>query len=132
MEPNRKGHRMTGLRGRQRGITVLGFLVLACVFGALGLAGIKIVPMYIKNMRLSTVLTDVEREMRGTPLSPAAIISELEKRFSIEDIKLPRESIKINQTRDGYNVQIKHEDRAPYAANLWLVVTFDKQIEIRR
>lgn len=132
MEPYRKGHRMTGLKRRQRGITLLGFLVLACAFGALGLAGIKVVPMYIKNMRLTTVMGDVEREMRGSPLSPTAIMSELEKRFSIEDIKLPRESIKINQTRDGYSVQIKHEDRAPYVANLWLVVTFDKQIEIRR
>lgn len=132
MEPYRKGHRMTGMRSRQRGITVLGFLVLACAFGALGLAGIKVVPMYIKNMRLSTVLSDIERELRGTPTSPNAIMVELDKRFSIEDIDLPRDSIKINQVRDGYAVQIKYEDRSPYIANLWLLVTFDKQIEIQR
>jgi hypothetical protein len=120
------------MRSRQRGVTILGFLVLACAFGALGLAGIKIVPMYIKNMRMSTVLTDIEKELSGGPTSPNAILVELEKRFSIESINLSRDAIKINQVRDGYAVQIKYEDRAPYVANLWLMVTFDKKIEITR
>jgi hypothetical protein len=31
---------MNGMRSRQRGITVLGFLVLACAFGVIGLAAI--------------------------------------------------------------------------------------------
>ena len=96
------------------------------------LAGIKIVPMYIKNMRMSTVLGDIEKELRGAPTSPNAILVELEKRFSIEDINLPRDAIYINQSREGYSVQIKYEDRAPYVANLWLLVTFDKRIEIQR
>jgi hypothetical protein len=123
---------MNGMRSRQRGITVLGFLVLACAFGVIGLAGIKLVPMYIKNMRLSTVLDDLEREMRGAPTSPNAIRVELEKRFSIEDITLSAESIKISQARDGHSVRIQYENRAPYLANLWLLVTFDKQVEIVR
>jgi hypothetical protein len=123
---------MTGIRSRQRGITVLGFLVLACAFGALGLAGIKLVPMYLNNMRLSKVLDDVQRELGGNVTTPNAILVELEKRFSIEDIKLPRDEVKITQVRDGYAVRIEHEARASYVANLSLLVLFEKQIEIKR
>jgi hypothetical protein len=119
-------------RSRQSGITVIGFLILAGLFGVVGLAGIKVVPMYLKNMRLSTILDDVERELSGTGSSPTAIRTELAKRFSIESIDLPSDNIKINQGRSGYQVRIQYEERAPYIADVWLLVAFDKQVEIRR
>jgi Domain of unknown function (DUF4845) len=133
MESNRQGHRMNAhLRRRQTGITAIGFLLLATLFGVVGLAGIKLTPMYIKNMKLSTALQDIERELGGTGSTPAAIRSELLKRFSIEDIDLPADNIKVAQSKNGYTVQIQYENRAPYAAGVWLVLVFDKQVEIRR
>lgn len=133
MEPHRQGHRMTSLRSRQGGITVLGFLVLAIAFGALGLAGIKLVPVYMKTMRVATVLKDVERELSGGGVTPSSIKVDLDRRFDIETIELPAEAVKITQSRDGgYNVRIAYEDRVNYAANLWLMVSFDKSAEIRR
>jgi uncharacterized membrane protein len=132
MEPHRQGHRMTSLRSRQRGITILGFLVLAIAFGALGLAGIKLVPVYMKTMKVSSVLSDVERDLSGTGVTPASIRVDIDRRFDIEGISLPAEAIKVTTSRDGYLVQIAYEDKVNYAANLWLMVSFDKSAEIRR
>ena len=71
MESYRKGHRMSSLGAqRQRGITVIGFLILAVLFGIVGLAGIKLTPMYLKNMQLSKVLQDIAEELSGKALSP--------------------------------------------------------------
>ena len=54
MESHRQGHRMTGsTRHSQAGITALGFLILATLVGVVGLAAIKVTPMYIKNMRMN-------------------------------------------------------------------------------
>jgi hypothetical protein len=88
--------------------------------------------MYIKNMRLSTVLDDVQTELSGKGSTPSSIRVELAKRFSVEDIDLPADNIKINQSRNGYSVRVQYENRAPYVADIWLVVAFDKQVEIRR
>ena len=135
MESYRQRHRLTnpGARTRQTGITVIGFLILACLVGVVGLAAIKVTPMYINNMRLSKVLTDVQGDLNGKGTNPQGIRVELAKRFSIEDINLPEDSIKINQNRSGgYTLRIQYENRAPYAADLYLVVAFDKQVEIRR
>jgi len=133
MESYRKGYRMSGAkRGRQRGITVIGFLILAILFGVVGLAGIKVTPMYINNMRLGAVLTDMQREMSGKGATPQSIRYDLAKRFSVEDINLPTDAIKINQTNAGFSVRITYENRAPYVADVYLVVAFDKQVEIRR
>ena len=54
MESHRQGHRMTdATRHSQAGITALGFLILAVLVGVVGLAVMKVTPMYIKNMRMN-------------------------------------------------------------------------------
>jgi len=119
-------------RSAQRGITVIGFLILASLFGIVGFAGLKLVPMYIQNMRLATVLEDVRKELDGTNTTAGQIRVALGKRFDVEGIRLPPESVKINQARSGYEVSVQHDTRAPFIADIWFLVTFDKQIEIRR
>lgn len=133
MESNRKTHRVApSTRNAQRGMTVLGFLALAALFGVVGLAAIKVTPMYIKNMRLAQVLRDTEHELNGKGVNAQSIRVEIAKRFSIEDINLPQDNIKIAQSANGYSVRIQYENRVPYVADLWLLTVFDKQVEIRR
>jgi Domain of unknown function (DUF4845) len=133
MESNRKRYRVApAVRAGQRGMTVLGFLFLAALFGVVALAGIKVTPMYIKSMRMSQVLRDIQQELNGKGTSAQAIRVAIAKRFSIEDINLPIEEIKIVQSANGYSVRIQYENRVPYFADLWLLTVFDKQVEIRR
>lgn len=133
MEPYRQGYRVIPApRSRQAGITVIGFVLLACLFGIVGLAGIKVVPMYLQNMRLATVLNDVEAELSGQGTTPAAIQRELARRFAVEGIQLPKDTVKITQGKTGYQVRIQYENKAPYVADIWLLVAFDKQVEIKR
>lgn len=132
MESDRERYRVSGLRQRQAGITAIGFLILASLVGVVGLAAIKLTPMYIKNMKLATVLEDMQRELGGRETTPASIRSEMQKRFSVEDINLSNDNIKVAQSRNGYTVQIQYENRVPYIADVWLLLVFDKQVEIRR
>lgn len=134
MEPHRQKHRVTqlGTRRRQAGITAIGFLFLAGVFGIVGFAGLKLVPMYMQNMRLARVLDDVRQELDGRNATAGQIRTALTRRFDVEGITLPAESVKINQSRNGYQVGIEYENKTPYIADIWFLVTFDKQIEIRR
>jgi hypothetical protein len=113
-------------------MTVLGFLALAALFGVVALAVIKVTPMYIKNMRMSQVLRDTQHELNGKGVNAQNIRVEMAKRFSIEDINLPSDNVKIAQSANGYTVRIQYENRVPYLADLWLLTVFDKQVEIRR
>jgi hypothetical protein len=133
MESHRNGHRLTPVsRRKQAGITALGFLFLAAVFGILGYAVIRIVPLYMQNMRLSTVLDDISTEMQTQNKTAGSIRIELLKRFSIEGIRIPREDVTIKQVNGGYQVRIQHESRTPFLADIWFLVAFDKQVEIKR
>ena len=132
MESYRQRRRVSVGRRRQAGITVIGFVILACLFGIVGLAALKLVPMYLQNMRLDTVLKDIKMELDGTGTTPPVIQRALAKRFDIEGITLPLDEVKITQGKTGYEVRIQYENRAPYVANVWLMVAFDKQVEIKR
>jgi len=133
MESHRQGHRMTGsTRHSQAGVTALGFLILALLVGVVGLAVMKVAPIYINNMRLTTILNDVERELSGQAATPQSIRNELARRFSVEDIALANDQMKITQSKNGYSVRVQYEGRASYVADIYLVVAYDKQVEIAR
>ena len=133
MESHRQGHRMTShIRHSQAGITALGFLILGLLVGVVAFAVIKVTPMYIKNMRMSTILDDVQKELSGDGPTPATIRNELYRRFSIEDMRLDNDSMKITQTKNGYTLHVQYDERASYIANMYLLVAYDKQVEITR
>jgi len=122
-----------GARRRQSGITAIGFLVLASVFGLVGLAALKIVPLYLQKMRLTTIMHDMAAEFSGgAALTPQSIRIELLKRASVEGVNIPTDSIKITQVKNGYQVQVTQEQRTPFVADLWFVVVVDEQVEIER
>jgi hypothetical protein len=133
MESHRQRHRMMGAtRHSQAGITALGFLILAVLFGAVGFAALKVTPMYIKNMRMDTILEDVKRDLSGNGPTPQSIRYELAKRFSVEDVDLDIDALKITQSKNGFTLRVQYDERASYVANVYLVVAYDKQVEITR
>jgi uncharacterized protein DUF4845 len=133
MESHRHGHRMTGAtRHSQAGITALGFLILALLVGVVGFAVLKVTPMYIKAMRMNTVLEDVARDLSGNGPTPQSIRYELAKRFSVEDVNIDEDALKITQSKNGYTLRVQYDERASYIANMYLLVAYDKQVEITR
>lgn len=124
---------MTGsTRHAQAGITALGFLILATLVGVVGLAVMKVTPMYIKNMRMDSILTDIAREMSGQSTTPQGIRNALARRFSVEDVNMDVDALKITQSKNGYSLRVQYEERASYVADIYLLVAYDKQVEITR
>jgi hypothetical protein len=119
-------------RHGQAGITALGFLILATLVGVVGLGVMKVTPMYIKNMRMDSILTDIAREMSGQGSTPQSIRNALARRFSVEDVNMDVDALKITQTKNGYSLRVQYEERASYVADIYLLVAYDKQVEITR
>lgn len=133
MGPDRKQHSVSiPSRRSQAGITAIGFLILACLFGIVGLGAIKVLPMYLANMRLDTVLDDLQSEFESGASSPAAIRTVLNRRFVVEGLRVPREDVTIEQGSNSYQVRVQMENRAPYLGNIYFLVMYDRVVEIRR
>lgn len=133
MGPNRNENRvMASVPARQSGITFIGLLFLLAVFGFLGLAGLKIVPLYLEKMQIEAVLGDVQREASGNAPTLASIRNQVYSRLYVESIQMPRQDVSIRQVREGFQVEVHHEMRSEFIAGLWFLVVVDEQVLISR
>ena len=134
MESDRKRRAVNAgrMQHREAGITVIGFLLLAVVFGVIGFAIIKIVPLYMQRMRVQTVLEDLKLELNEGPNTASGIRLELEGRLYVENLRIPREEITVAREGNGWLVHITHESRASFIADLSFVVDIDEQVELGR
>lgn len=131
MESHWQRHQV-GSRCRQSGVTAIGFLILATLFGVLGLAALRITPMYLQKMRLDTILDDVARDYRSGNRGPTDIRLELNRRFAVEGIRVPREGITISQGSNAYQVRVQMENREAFVGNLHFLLVYDRQVDLPR
>jgi len=123
---------MSHARRSQAGITAIGFLILASLFGIVGLAGLKIVPMYLRNMRLNTILDDLQTDYRSGGRGPTDIRMEINRRLAVEGMRVPRENITVSQGRNSYVVRVQMENREAFLGDVYFLVLYDRQVEIQR
>jgi hypothetical protein len=111
----------------------LAGLLLATVFGVVGLAALKIAPLYVQGMRVKTVLADLKEDLEGRgPMSVANIRNDLNSRLYVEGITLRGDGLSITPGTNGYTVRVEYDNRSRFLANIWFLVIIDEQIEIRR
>lgn len=121
------------MRGQQQGITAIGFMIIAAMVGVIGYGGIRLIPIYMTQMKVRQILSDLETEYAGQNASPVTLQSAIGRRLDIEMIDFPgRTDFRINKSDGGYEVSVSYEDRVPFLANLSIVAEFDNAVEIRR
>lgn len=114
-------------------MTLIGMVLLAIVFGTIGLAILKVVPMYMQKMRVGTVLEDLQEELAVGGNSANGIKLALDSRFYVENLgPLTRDELDITPTSSGFTVSINREVREPFLGDLFFVVVVDEEIEISR
>ena len=123
----------TGLKSKQAGITLIGFVLLAAVFGIVIFAGMKVFPLYLERMRIGTVLGDIQEELGTGGNTPQSIKYALDNRFYVESLPpLARGEYEIERSTGGFLVKIHRESRSSFLADLSFVMEINEQIEISR
>ncbi len=121
------------MRARQQGITAIGFILVAAFIGVFAFAALKVVPAYLEQMKVTSILEDVKRDLDGTGPSIVQIRAALGKRLDVEMVYgIATKDFKIKKIGTGYSVQAQYENREPFFGNLYLVVVVDKRVEIKR
>jgi Domain of unknown function (DUF4845) len=115
---------------RQRGITLIGWVVLLIPVVIVGYMAIRLIPVYLNYMRVAHSVDATVSEMKveeAVTLNAQMIRSTIGKHFDIDSINFPDEK-DIAVTRDGstWTIEAKYEDTAPLFGNLSLIIDFDK------
>jgi len=121
------------MRQRQQGMTAIGFAIIAALVGMVGYGAIRLIPIYMTQMKISQLMSDLKTEYDGNSATVSRLQTEIGKRLDIDAIDYPkRQDFQISKIDGGFRVSVDYEDSVPYIANLSLTATFDNSVEIRQ
>ncbi|MGH8107959.1 MAG: DUF4845 domain-containing protein [Arenimonas sp.] len=111
----------------QRGITLIGFVMLMAVIGVFLFVGFKLFPVYAEYYSAVTDLKAVCAESDAPTADLQKMRAKLEKRFNISyvDSINTKKDLKMFKEGDVKMLNIKYEVRKPLIYNLDFVAKFD-------
>ncbi len=120
------------MQHRQRGMTMLGILVLIVVVGAWVYAGIRLVPKYLEYMKIASTLEKVRDEYDSNPGSTEFMLRKaVERHFDIEMVDvITSNDIVINKEGGEFTMTADYEDVVPLAGNVSFLVSFNKSVVV--
>ena len=116
---------------RERGITLIGWLVLLTPFAVCLYAGMRLAPVYLNYMKVSHTLDEVQRQFQGGGASVFNIQTAISRHFEIDSVNYPSvQDVIIRRTGTGWKVQAAYYDYAPLFGDITLRVAFDKTVSV--
>jgi hypothetical protein len=114
------------MRNTQRGITLVGFVVVLGVVGLFAYVGMKLFPMYSEYYSVRSALKGLAQEPGIANTDPRKIQDLFFRRLNIsyaENVK--PQHVNIKRVDSGWQMDVNYEVRKPLIANLDVVGRFD-------
>jgi hypothetical protein len=120
------------MRSQQRGITLIGWIILLVPLAVVVYAGIRLTPVYLNYMKVARSLDQVASEVHGGETTNSGTLrNALEKHLDIESVDYPTlKDIKISKDGRGWLLEAAYDDQAPLFYNIFILVSFDKAVHI--
>jgi hypothetical protein len=113
------------MKRTQRGMTLIGFIIVLGVIGLFAYIGMKLVPMYSEYYAVKGALKGLKQEPGIANRDPAKIRDLFFRRLYIsysENVK--QENVTIERADGGWLMSVDYEVRKPMIANLDVVGKF--------
>lgn len=121
------------MRSKQRGVTLIGWILLLTPLAICGYAGIRLAPVYLNYMKVARTLEQIKADYKsGGADNQAAVRLALEKRLFIESVEFPDpKDFKITRTGNkAWTIEAAYDDQAPLFSNVFILVSFDKTVTL--
>lgn len=119
------------MRSGQRGVTLIGWVVILIPFVIVGYAVVRLLPVYLNYQKVAKTLETTATEASASS-DAQAIRNTIDKHFDIDMVEFPTsKDVKITREGTAWVMECAYEDQAPLFANISLHVTFDKRVTIR-
>lgn len=116
----------------QRGITLIGFMIVLALAGFFFLIGAKLFPMYTEYMAVKAAMLQVQNTPGSARLSPEQVWKILDKTFYTSYVDSVQRTDMQLVRQNGYFLRIAYEVRKPLVYNLDIVAKFDHSVELGR
>jgi hypothetical protein len=116
----------------QRGITLIGFMIVLVLAGFAFLIGAKLFPMYTEFMAVKAAMVQVQNTPGSARLSPEQVWKILDRTFYTSYVESVQRTDMQLVRQNGYFLRIAYEVRKPLVYNLDVVGKFEHTVELGR
>jgi Domain of unknown function (DUF4845) len=120
------------MQHRQRGMTMLGIIVLVFVVGVWIYAAIRLTPIYLEYMRVASTLEKVRDEYDSNPGTTELMLRKaVERQFDLDYVDaITSNDVEIDKDGGMFTMRAAYEQAVPLVANVSFLVEFDKSVEV--
>ncbi|MFY2764524.1 DUF4845 domain-containing protein [Arenimonas sp. MALMAid1274] len=122
------------MASKQKGITLMSFVVVLVVVGFFALIAMKLFPMYSEFHNLKGTMDEFALQPNAASYTPAQLQADFDRRFNIAYVESvdSRKHLKIVRNPGGRGSQlvVSYEVRKPLIANLDVVGKFDYAVDL--
>ena len=122
------------MQRNNRGLTLIGFLVVLGVAGFFAYLTMRLLPMYIEYFGVVKAMEMVKNEPGSAQKSVEEIRRDLNAKFDtqyVDDASVPPQAISVRREAGGATLRIAYEKRVNFMYNIDLVGVFDKSVILR-
>ena len=118
---------------RQRGLTLIGFIIVLAVAGFFGYLIMRVFPVYSEYYSVVSAMKALQAEPGVSNMTPEKIRDLLDRKFYISYVKSPKpNNIKIRRQGGNYLLTVNYEVRDKLLYNLDYIATFNKTVNLTR
>jgi hypothetical protein len=121
------------IRGKVKGITLIGFVIVLCVLGFFAYLAMRLIPMYVEYFGVVKAMEQVRSDPASAQRSVEEIRRDLRFRFDsqyVDNDSVPPAAIQLIRQSGGSTLRIAYEKRVSFLYNLDLVGKFDKSVNL--
>lgn len=116
---------MMTMPSRQRGLSLISWMVILVVVAILGTAAFRMIPAYLEYNTISTAIRSLLQDNKVAMMSGGEIRAALDKRFLINQVNaITVNDLKISKEGGVMVIATDYEVREPLFYNISIVMTF--------
>lgn len=121
------------MQRNQRGLTLIGWVIVLAIMGVFVLAAMRLVPIYSQKLEVHSMLDSLYQEYDGENATAQKLRRALIDKYRAKDIDIIGvDDIEINVVKGGHEVRAHYNHMTPFFGDLGLYVAVDKKVTIRR
>ena len=123
---------MTSLKSKQRGLTMISWMVVLVFFIFFAVMLMNILPVYMTDATVATVMEGLPDDDTAKRTSTKGLRSLVHKRLTINSVySIELETIKVKRGRGENIVVIEYEPRGTLVGSLDYIVSFKHEARIK-
>jgi hypothetical protein len=112
-------------------MTLISWILVLGIAFLFGVAALRLVPVYLEYMKVSSSLNVVKGEFAGQTPTVSDVRKALARQFDVNDVHIiKKDDVKIEREGGAYTMRAQYDHRTPFIANVGFIVTFDKSVQI--